>query len=109
MKETLLLTKHMKENPENSHLIDIYEKNNGYSAARKVLKELYGKEPYQIRVGGSIPVMSILAQELGVHPTIFAFGLEDEQIHAPNEFFRLSSFKKGQLAYCKLFEEFGKI
>ena len=39
MKETLLLTKHMKENPENSHLIDVYEKNNGYSAARKVLKE----------------------------------------------------------------------
>ncbi len=39
MKETLLLTKHMKDNPENSHLIDVYEKNNGYSAARKVLKE----------------------------------------------------------------------
>ncbi len=39
MKETLLLTKHMKENPQNSHLIDVYEKNNGYSAARKVLKE----------------------------------------------------------------------
>ena len=29
----------MKENPQNSHLIDVYEKNNGYSAARKVLKE----------------------------------------------------------------------
>ena len=39
MKETLLLTKHMRENPENSHLIDVYEKNNGYSAARKVLKD----------------------------------------------------------------------
>ena len=39
MKETLLLTKHMRENPENSHLIDIYEKNNRYSAARKVLKD----------------------------------------------------------------------
>ena len=39
MKETLLLTKHMRENPEDSHLIDIYEKNNGYNAARKVLKE----------------------------------------------------------------------
>ncbi len=39
MKETLLLTKHMRENPQDSHLIDIYEKNNGYSAARKVLKE----------------------------------------------------------------------
>ena len=39
MKETLLITKHMRENPEDSHLIDIYEKNNGYNAARKVLKE----------------------------------------------------------------------
>ncbi|MEC7926006.1 MAG: NADH-quinone oxidoreductase subunit NuoF [Actinomycetota bacterium] len=39
MKETLLLTKHMRENPEDSHLIDVYEKNNGYSAARKVFKE----------------------------------------------------------------------
>ena len=39
MKETLLLTKHMRENPEDSHLIDVYEKNNGYNAARKVLKE----------------------------------------------------------------------
>ena len=39
MKETLLLTKHMRENPENSHLIDVYEKNNGYRAARKVFKE----------------------------------------------------------------------
>ena len=39
MKETLLLTKHMRENPENSHLIEVYEKNNGYSAARKVIKE----------------------------------------------------------------------
>jgi NADH-quinone oxidoreductase subunit F len=29
----------MRENPQDSHLIDIYEKNNGYNAARKVLKE----------------------------------------------------------------------
>ena len=39
MKETLLLTKHMRENPENSHLIEVYEKNNGYSAAKKALKK----------------------------------------------------------------------
>ena len=31
MKETLLLTKHMREFPEDSHQIEIYEKNNGYS------------------------------------------------------------------------------
>ncbi len=95
--------------PGSAHPLLVPNNHNSSAIARKVLTELYGKEPYQIRVGGSIPVMSILAQELGVHPTIFAFGLEDEQIHAPNEFFRLSSFKKGQLAYCKLFEEFEKI
>ena len=82
---------------------------NSSEIAGKVLRELYGKEPYQIRVGGSIPVMSIFLEELGVHPTMFAFGLEDEQVHAPNEFFRLSSFKKGQVAYCMLLEEFGKV
>ena len=39
MKETLLLTKHMREFPEDSHQIEIYEKNNGYSSLKKVLKE----------------------------------------------------------------------
>ena len=39
MKETILLTKHMRENLEDSHLIDSYEKNNGYSTAKKTLLE----------------------------------------------------------------------
>ena len=39
MKETLLLTKHMREFPENSHRLDVFEKNNGYSALKKVLRE----------------------------------------------------------------------
>ena len=77
--------------------------------ARKVLTEIYGKEPYVIRVGGSIPILSAFLEHLGVHGTMFAFGLEDENIHAPNEFFRLSSFYKGQEAYCKLFYKIGEL
>ena len=38
MKETILLTKHMRENPEESHLLKSYEKNGGYKGAKKVLK-----------------------------------------------------------------------
>ena len=34
MKETILLTKHMRDNPEDSHLIESYEKNNGYTTAK---------------------------------------------------------------------------
>ena len=39
MKETILLTKHMRDNPEDSHLIESYEKNNGYSTAKKTILE----------------------------------------------------------------------
>ena len=37
MKETILLTKHMRENPEDSHLLKSYEKNGGYKGVKKVL------------------------------------------------------------------------
>ena len=63
---------------------------------RSVLQKLYDKEPYEIKLGGSISVMSVLFEEVGVHATMFAFGLDDEQIHAPNEFFQLQSFEKAQ-------------
>lgn len=79
---------------------------NSSDIVRSVLQKVYGTEPYEIRIGGSIPVMSTLLEELGVHGTMFAFGLDDEQIHAPNEFFRLESFEKAQKAYCLLLQEF---
>jgi acetylornithine deacetylase/succinyl-diaminopimelate desuccinylase-like protein len=34
----------------------------------------------------------------------FAFGLKDENIHAPDEFFRISSFKRGLNAYGMMLE-----
>lgn len=70
-------------------------------------RELYGREPYYIRTGGSIPICTILLEELGVYTANFGFGLEDEGAHAPNEFFRLSSFRFGQNAYVKLLQRLG--
>ena len=81
---------------------------NASEVVRKVLRELYKKEPFEVYVGGSIPILSMLLKELGVHGTVMSFGLDDEQVHAPNEFFRLSSFAKAQSAYCMLIDEFGK-
>ena len=80
---------------------------NSSTVAAAVLTEVYGKAPYVTRTGGSIPVMTMLLNELGVHATVFAFGMNDENIHAPNEFFRLSNFRIGQTAYCKLLERLG--
>ena len=81
---------------------------NSSTIAGEVLTEVYGKAPYITRTGGSIPVMTMLLNELGVHATVFAFGLPDENLHAPNEFFRLSSFRTGQTAYCRLLERLGE-
>jgi acetylornithine deacetylase/succinyl-diaminopimelate desuccinylase-like protein len=77
----------------------------GNQAARAVYKELFGKEPYYARMGGSIPVCGILLKALGAYTVNFAFGLNDENAHAPDEFFRLSSFELGQKAYCKMLNQ----
>jgi acetylornithine deacetylase/succinyl-diaminopimelate desuccinylase-like protein len=79
----------------------------GNAAARDVLVEIYGKEPFYVRSGGSIPVCTLFLNTLGVYTVNFAFALNDEKQHSPNEFFRLSSFEKGQGAYCKLLHRLG--
>jgi acetylornithine deacetylase/succinyl-diaminopimelate desuccinylase-like protein len=84
----------------------------GMRIAASVLRDLYGKEPYQIRSGGTIPVNALFLRYLHAYTIVFAFGLNDERSHSPNEFFRLSSFERGQKAYGMLLdrlgEEFGK-
>ncbi|MXY96043.1 MAG: dipeptidase [Caldilineaceae bacterium SB0670_bin_27] len=80
----------------------------GNRAAATVLKEMYGREPYQTRSGGSIPITGVFREQLGVDTISFGFGIEDENFHAPDEFFRLASFRKSQVAYCKLLAELGK-
>lgn len=80
----------------------------GNRVASAVLKEMYGREPYQTRSGGSIPITGVFQEQLGVDTISFGFGIEDENYHAPDEFFRLASFRKGQAAYCKLLHKLGE-
>lgn len=80
----------------------------GNEAVREILVELYGREPYYVRSGGSIPVCTLFQQHLGAYTASFGFGIYDERQHSPDEFFRLASFRKGQSAYCKLLERLGR-
>ena len=80
----------------------------GMRIASSVLHELYGKEPYQIRMGGTIPVNALFLQHLKAYTIVFAFGLQDERQHSPNEFFRLSSYERGQKAYGMLLHGLGE-
>lgn len=79
----------------------------GNMAAFETLAEIYGKEPYFVRAGGTVPVLRMFLDSLGAYTIFFAFGLDDENVHAPNEFFRISCWERGQVAYCRLFERLG--
>jgi acetylornithine deacetylase/succinyl-diaminopimelate desuccinylase-like protein len=74
------------------------------AVAADVLQRLYGRAPLYTRTGGTIAILNLFRRFLGVDTVMFAFGLKDENAHAPDEFFRLSSFARAQMAYGELFE-----
>jgi acetylornithine deacetylase/succinyl-diaminopimelate desuccinylase-like protein len=80
----------------------------GNLIAANVLSKIYGRRPYFMRLGGSIPILDVIDRVLGRQAIAFGFSLGDEKFHSPNEFLRLSSFRRGQAAYCELLEAFGE-
>ena len=59
-------------------------------------RKIYDREPFYLGSGGTIPVTAAMPEELGIHSLVFGFCTRDEQIHAPNGFFRRSSFATAQ-------------
>ena len=60
-----------------------------------------------VRVGGSIPVVGPFAQELKVPCVLLGVGLNEDNIHAPNEKMDLDQFYRGNEASVLLFHEMG--
>ena len=50
-----------------------------------------------------------IATRLGIDTITFGFAMPDEDVHAPNEFFRLSSLEEGLRAWPLLLTELGKV
>ena len=67
----------------------------GYQAAAKAIKETFGKDPIPVRGGGSIPICTVLERELGVKIVFMGFGLDNDNLHSPNEKFNLENYYKG--------------
>ena len=77
-------------------------------AARAVLVATTGREPVLMRHAATIPIVDFFKKKLGLDTLMFGFHLPDEDIHAPIEFFRLSSFDVGFVAWPLLFRELAK-
>lgn len=66
-----------------------------YRAASAAIKESFGKDPVPVRGGGSIPICALFEKELGVKIVFMGFGLDDDNLHSPNEKYDLFNFYKG--------------
>ena len=79
----------------------------GYQYVADALTKVYGKQPLQMAAGGSGGAMLSFKETLGVYAYSLGFEMPDEKWHASNEFFRLSSFRKGQQVYCYFLQHLG--
>jgi acetylornithine deacetylase/succinyl-diaminopimelate desuccinylase-like protein len=67
------------------------------------LRHVYAdEEPLLVRIGGTLPAAVLFEETLGVKTLLFSFSTSDEQLHAPNEFFRLSRIEEGIAAWSEL-------
>jgi len=64
-------------------------------AAAKAVRTVFHREPVRIREGGSIPIVTDFQEILGLPGILLGFGLNDENLHAPNEHFRIENFYRG--------------
>ena len=60
--------------------------------------------PVFLRSGGSIPVVSVFQEALGIPTALMGFALPDDRIHAPDERFILPNFERG-IATCLAYLE----
>lgn len=64
-------------------------------AAAAAYEQGFGRRPFYMREGGSLPIVSLLNQLLNIPVIMMGFGLPDDRLHAPNEKFHLPNFYRG--------------
>ncbi len=66
-----------------------------YKAAARAIKESFGKDPIPTRGGGSIPIIALFERTLGLKTVLLGFGLDNDNIHSPNEKYDVANYYKG--------------
>ena len=80
-----------------------------YQAAHRAYLDTFGVEPIPCRGGGSIPIVPMFENELGVKSILMGFGLDSDAIHSPNEHYGLFNFFRGIETIPKFYEHYIKL
>jgi acetylornithine deacetylase/succinyl-diaminopimelate desuccinylase-like protein len=113
-----LLADHLRENIPDSvdTTVDVLQasdpwyldpRNDVLEAAATSLEQAFGGDTVFIRNGASIPVVPDLDRLAPV--ALMGYGMRDERLHAPNEFFRLRHFHAGSHAMGQALERLAKL
>jgi acetylornithine deacetylase/succinyl-diaminopimelate desuccinylase-like protein len=76
-------------------------------AAGRALRRAFGRKPVFVREGGSIPIVADFDRRLKVPAVLMGLGLNDDNLHAPNEKMDLDNFYLGIEASAFFMEEMG--
>ena len=75
----------------------------GVKAISQALEIVWGVKPYYLLDGGSIPVVGLLQEIMGVESVLTGFSLPDDNIHGPNERIHLPTLNRGIAALIHFF------
>ena len=80
-----------------------------YIAAAKAMETTFGKVPVPFRGGGSIPIVALFEQTLGLKTVLMGFGLDSDAIHSPNEHYGVFNYFKGIETIPLFFKNFAEL
>jgi acetylornithine deacetylase/succinyl-diaminopimelate desuccinylase-like protein len=61
----------------------------------RAVSEVFGRAPLYLREGGSVPIIADIKRVLGLDSVMLGLFLPEDNLHAPNESFKLSVMAKG--------------
>lgn len=74
-----------------------------FQAADRACLETFGREPLKIYGGGSIPVVAYFKDILNLGTILLGFGLNSDNVHAPNEHYGIYNYMIGIRTLAKFF------
>jgi acetylornithine deacetylase/succinyl-diaminopimelate desuccinylase-like protein len=116
---TEMFTKHFKSIAPSSVKVKVTPHHGGepavtptnsvaYAAASDAFVEAWGKAPIPTRDGGSIPIVSLFKDELGLDTVLMGFGLDSDAIHSPNEHYGIHNYMKGIETITLFYKHYAK-
>ena len=77
------------------------------TSALEAMHDEFDRPAVMIGCGGSIPVVESLRRVLGIDSLLMGFGLDDDQVHSPNEKFDVACFRHGLRSHVRLLGKLG--